>query len=106
MPAIGACIDTSLDSVVDRIRAALGRDACLETPDAIEPYLGDFRGLFRGATRLVVLPRSTDEVATVLAICNDAAVGVVPHGGNTSYCGGATPDSSGRWVVAANFMRF
>jgi len=101
VPAVGACIDTGLDSVVDRIRAALGRDACLETPDAIEPYLGDFRGLFRGVTRLVVLPRSTDEVATVLAICNDAAVGVVPHGGNTSYCGGATPDSSGRQIVLA-----
>ena len=63
MPAVGACIDTDLDSVVDRIRTALGRDACLETPDAIEPYLSDFRGLFRGMTRLVVLPRSTNEVA-------------------------------------------
>ena len=101
MPVAGACIDTRLDSVVDRIRAALGADACLEAPDAVEPYLGDFRGLFRGATRLVVLPRSTAEVAAVLAICNEAAVGVVPHGGNTSYCGGATPDATGRQIVLA-----
>jgi FAD/FMN-containing dehydrogenase len=101
VPAAGACIDTSLASVIDRIRAALGADACLEAPDAIEPYLADFRGLFRGATRLVVLPRSTAEVASVLSICNEAAVGVVPHGGNTSYCGGATPDASGRQIVLA-----
>jgi len=85
VPAAGACIDTSLESVIDRIRAQLGADACLEAPDAIEPYLGDFRGLFRGATRLVVLPRSTTEVAAVLSICNESTVGIVPQGGNTSY---------------------
>jgi D-lactate dehydrogenase (cytochrome) len=48
-----------------------------------------------------VLPRSTPEVAAVLSICTDAGIGVVPHGGNTSYCGGATPDESGRQIVLA-----
>src|SRR6185437_2745413 len=28
-------------------------------------------------------------------------IGVVPQGGNTSYCGGATPDESGRQIVLA-----
>src|SRR4030095_16684734 len=90
-----------LDSVIARIRAALGDDACLSAPEAVEPYLNDFRGLFRGATPLVVLPCSTAEVAAVLSICNEASVGVVPHGGNTSYCGGATPDATGRQIVLA-----
>jgi FAD/FMN-containing dehydrogenase len=35
----------------------------------------------------------------VLAACNDAGVAVVPQGGNTSYCGGATPDPSGTQVL-------
>ncbi len=39
------------------------------------------------------------EVARLLAVCDEARVGVVPHGGNTSYCGGATPDESGRQLV-------
>ena len=43
----------------------------------------------------MLLPRSVDEVARVLAICNRDEVALVPHGGNTSYCGGATPDESG-----------
>ena len=38
-------------------------------------------------------------MARVLAICNRERVGVVPHGGNTSYCGGATPDESGSQIV-------
>ena len=42
-------------------------------------------------TPLVACPASTAEVAAVLAICHELGVGVVPHGGNTSYCGGATP---------------
>ena len=49
----------------------------------------------------MALPRSTAEVATVLSICNEAGIGVVPHGGNTGYCGGATPDASGRQIVLA-----
>ncbi len=91
----------TLDAAIGRIRAALGADACLSAADDVAPYLVDFRGLFRGSTRLVALPRSTAEVATVLSICNEAGIGVVPHGGNTGYCGGATPDASGRQIVLA-----
>jgi len=101
VPSAGSRIDVPLDSVIERICAALGGEACLTSPDAVEPYLTDFRGLFRGRTRLVVLPRSTADVATVLSICNEAGVGVVPHAGNTSYCGGATPDASGEQIVLA-----
>jgi FAD/FMN-containing dehydrogenase len=97
----GPAIDARLEGAIGRIRALLGRDACLDAPEAVEPYLEDFRGLFRGSTRLVALPGSTAEVAGVLAICNEAGIGVVPHGGNTSYCGGATPDASGTQIVLA-----
>jgi FAD/FMN-containing dehydrogenase len=47
----------------------------------------------------VVLPRSVAQVSQLLACCNAARVGVVPQGGNTSYCGGATPDESGKQLV-------
>jgi FAD/FMN-containing dehydrogenase len=47
----------------------------------------------------VARPRSVAEVSQVLALCNAARVAVVPHGGNTGYCGGATPDDSGRQLV-------
>ncbi len=47
------------------------------------------------------MPSSVDEVAKILAICNRDEVAVVPHGGNTSYCGGATPDESGSQIVVS-----
>ncbi|MGA2756546.1 MAG: FAD-linked oxidase C-terminal domain-containing protein [Solirubrobacteraceae bacterium] len=38
-----------------------------------------------------VTPRSTDEVARVLAWCNDHDVAVTPRGGATGFAGGAVP---------------
>lgn len=37
----------------------------------------------------------------MLALCDAHRVAVVPHGGNTSYCGGATPDETGDQLVVA-----
>jgi FAD/FMN-containing dehydrogenase len=83
------------------LKAAVGAGGWLDAPADMEPYLSDWRRLFRGATPLVLLPRSVDEVARILAICNRDETAVVPHGGNTSYCGAATPDASGTQVVIA-----
>ena len=47
----------------------------------------------------VVQPRSLAHVSQLLGLCVSERVGVVPHGGNTSYCGGAIPDDSGRQLV-------
>jgi FAD/FMN-containing dehydrogenase len=69
-------------------------------PDA-EPYLTDHRRLYRGRALAVALPRAVAEVTELVAFCNHHRLGVVPQGGNTSYCGGATPDDSGRQVLVS-----
>src|ERR1700688_2235924 len=81
------------------LKAAVGEGAWLEAADAVAPYLTDFRRLYHGATPLVLLPRDVAGVAQILRICERESVAVVPHGGNTSYCGGATPDESGSQIV-------
>jgi FAD/FMN-containing dehydrogenase len=81
------------------LKAAAGDGAWLDSAEAAAPYLRDFRGLYRGATPLVLLPRSALDVARILRICDREEVAVVPHGGNTSYCGAATPDESGSQIV-------
>ena len=81
------------------LKAALGRGGWLELPEDLEPYLVDFRRLYRGRTPLVARPDSVEKVAAVIRICHAERLGIVPHGGNTSYCGGATPDDSGAEVV-------
>jgi FAD/FMN-containing dehydrogenase len=81
------------------LKAAVGRGSWFDSPQDVAPYLTDFRNLYHGATPLVLSPCSVDEVARILSICNREEVAVVPHGGNTSYCGGATPDEGGSQIV-------
>jgi FAD/FMN-containing dehydrogenase len=81
------------------LKGAVGSGAWLDAPEAVAPYLTDFRRLYHGSTPLVLQPRSVEEVAQILRICNREEVAVVPHGGNTSYCGGATPDEAGSQIV-------
>ncbi len=84
-----------------RLAELVGADAVLTDASRQAPYLTDHRGLFHGRAAAVVLPRETAQVARLLAFCHEAHVPVVPQGGNTGYCGGATPDASGRAVVMA-----
>ena len=82
-----------------RLREILGSDDLLTAPNECAPYLTDHRHLYQGRALAVALPRSVAQVAALLALCNAARTAVVPHGGNTSYCGAATPDESGTQLV-------
>ncbi len=64
-----------------------------------EPYVNDWRGRYKGRALAVVRPGSTQEVADVVKWCVASKTPMVPQGGNTSLCGGATPDSSGTAIV-------
>jgi FAD/FMN-containing dehydrogenase len=86
-------------ATLDELKAAVGSGSWFDSPEDLAPYLVDFRGLYRGATPLVLMPRDSREVCRILEICNRREAAVVPHGGNTSYCGAATPDESGTQIV-------
>ncbi len=86
-------------ATLDELKAAVGSGSWLDSPEDLVPYLVDFRGLYRGATPLVLMPRDSRDVCRILEICNRREAAVVPHGGNTSYCGAATPDESGAQIV-------
>ena len=83
----------------ESLRAAAGPGVLLEDAAAAAPLLTDHRNLYQGQALAVALPRSVEEVSKLLAWCHAHRVGVVPQGGNTGYCGGATPDNSGRQLV-------
>ena len=90
----------SIDAAtLDRLRAIVGPHGYLDQPTDVEPFLVDHRKLYRGATPLVLRPDTTEQVAAIMKLCNDARIGVVPVGGNTSYCGGATPSADGSQIV-------
>ena len=63
------------------------------------PYATDWRKRYFGKPLAVVKPASTAEVAAVVKLCAATLTAIVPQGGNTSLCGGATPDAGGRQIV-------
>jgi FAD/FMN-containing dehydrogenase len=85
-------------SRLDELVQMLGSQHVLTGSDA-EPYTVDWRGRYSGAALAVVKPGSTQEVAEVVRWCIAHQVPMVPQGGNTGLCGGATPDSSGAALV-------
>jgi len=84
---------------VRKLTDLLDEGGLLTDPARTAPMLRDHRALYRGHALAVVAPADTAAVARVLALCNEHRVGVVPQGGNTSYCGGATPDASSSQVL-------
>jgi FAD/FMN-containing dehydrogenase len=87
------------DQLIARLRALLGEAAVLADPQGMAPFLTDWRGRYSGHARCVVKPANTGEVASAVELITACGAPVVPQGGNTGLCGGATPDASGDAVV-------
>lgn len=85
--------------IVQKLGDIVGAGSVLSAPADVEPFLVDHRRLYHGKSPAVVVPRSVEQISRVLAYCNEHRIGVVPVGGNTGYCGGATPDESGEQIV-------
>ncbi len=88
----------SLRAALEQIAAVVGPSGVVAPADAAG-LLNDERGLYHGAAALIVRPGSVAECAGVVEICHEARIGIVPQGGNTSYCGGATPFDGARQIL-------
>ena len=81
--------------LVDAIRAIVGPDGVVVAPDECLVYECDMLVFYKGLPDLVVLPRTTAEVAAVVRACLDAGVPIVPRGSGTGLIGGATAPRGG-----------
>jgi D-lactate dehydrogenase (cytochrome) len=84
-----------LNSCRDVVGAA---NVLTETAD-LERYLTDWRRRYTGRALGVVRPANTDEVATIVRLCNQHHVPLVPQGGNTGLVLGSVPDQTGNAIV-------
>ncbi|OQV00698.1 FAD linked oxidase, domain-containing protein [Cladophialophora immunda] len=82
---------------VQFFKSALGDDAAVidgvssDASDDLEAFNTDWMRKYRGHTKLVLRPKSTEEVSKVLKYCNDNKLAVVPQGGNSGLVGGSVP---------------
>ena len=87
--------------LIAALRECVGAAQVLTDPDALAPYNADWRGYYHGSALAVVRPGSVAEVAEVVRLAAAAGTAIVPQGGNTGLCGGATPSEDRSQLIVS-----
>lgn len=91
--------------VVEQLTEILGQDGVIRRKEELLTYECDGLASYRQRPALVVLPRTTEEVASVVKVCHDHELPWVARGAGTGLSGGALPHESGVLIVTARMNR-
>ncbi|XP_015576266.1 D-2-hydroxyglutarate dehydrogenase, mitochondrial [Ricinus communis] len=72
-------------------KGILGEKNVIEDEDRLESANTDWMHKYKGSSKLLLLPTTTQEVSQILKYCNSRRLAVVPQGGNTGLVGGSVP---------------
>lgn len=87
--------DIASNDFLTAAKDLLGQRGLTTDADLVSPWLTDWRGRYTGRALALASPASTQELAALVRLCARHGVPIVPQGGNSGMCGGATPDESG-----------
>ncbi|MCB1505377.1 MAG: FAD-binding oxidoreductase [Hyphomicrobiaceae bacterium] len=85
--------------LIARFTEIVGPAYALIDATAQAPFLKEWRDRYVGRTPLVLRPGSVEEISRILALANEARIGIVPQAGNTGLVGGQIPYEDGRDIV-------
>jgi FAD/FMN-containing dehydrogenase len=98
-PLAERCPMDTPETFLQRAGDLLGPRGLSRDPELVQPWLTDWRGRYTGRAVALASPASTAEVAQLVRLCAEFAIPIVPQGGNSGMCGGATPDDSGTAIL-------
>src|SRR6185436_10874583 len=93
------------DTVVENLRAIVGRDHVLSAPDELLVYECDGLPHHKYLPRAVVFPSTTEETADVMRVLGGAGVSFTPRGAGTGLSGGALALNRGVVVELARMRK-
>ena len=79
---------------VEELQQIVGSGHVFQDADTLSEYSADALRQ-PGTADVVVLPKTTDEVAAIARLCNRRRFPLTPRGGGTGYSGGAVPLANG-----------
>jgi glycolate oxidase len=94
----------SIQAASKELRKLLGRDAVLDRPEDLMVYEYD-ASLAKGTPDIVVLPESTQHVATVMKVAAKYKIPIVPRGSGTGLSGGSVPRKGGIVITFSRMSR-
>ncbi|MDL2401145.1 FAD-binding oxidoreductase [Rhizobium mayense] len=86
-------------ALLDRFAAIVGEKHALREATDIAPHLVENRGLYHGASPLLLKPGSVEEVSAILKLASETGTAIVPQTGNTGLVGGQTPREGGSDIL-------
>ena len=92
-------ISSALAPVADELRRLLGVENVLAAQSDLVVYECDAFVIEKNCPDVVVFPRSTDDVAAVVRVCNEHDLPFLPRGAGTSLAGGCLPVGGGVMIV-------
>lgn len=77
---------------IDFFKSVLKDDNYVVTNESdLDFYNEDWMRKYKGQSKLVLKPKTTEQVSQIVKYCNDQKLAVVPQGGNTGLVGGSNP---------------
>ncbi|MEM9003570.1 MAG: glycolate oxidase subunit GlcD [Cyanobacteria bacterium P01_F01_bin.86] len=91
--------------IVQALEAALGKDAVVRRKEELLVYECDGLTSYRQRPPVVVLPRTTEQVAAAVKVCDRFNVPFVTRGAGTGLSGGALPLEDAVLIVTATMRQ-
>ena len=87
--------------IIKAFEQVVGKDGVVQRKDELLTYECDGLASYRQRPAVVVLPRTTEQVAGAVKVCNQYALPWVARGAGTGLSGGALPIENGVLIVTA-----
>jgi len=85
-------LDDALPAPIAALKTLVGPGGWSDDPARLAPKLEEWRGRWRGATPLLLMPQTVEEVSSIVRHCAAQRIALTPQGGNTGLVGGQIPD--------------
>src|SRR5215831_4042965 len=105
LPAPDTDVLKRRDQIVAALRRIVPGEGVIASAHEMKAYESDGLTAYRQTPMVVVLPATTEQVASVLRYCQAEGIKVVPRGAGTSLSGGALPLGDGVLLGMAKFNR-
>lgn len=93
------------EDILSAIKTIVGDDEVITNHDGLEKYSHDETEDLRYYPEVVAKPKSPQEVAALLKLCNEHLIPVTPRGAGTGLSGGALPIMGGLLIAMERFNK-
>ncbi|HLR22132.1 MAG TPA: FAD-binding protein, partial [Pseudogracilibacillus sp.] len=83
------------DHIKNMLQDIVGIENVVTDNASLLAYSYDATARYQSLPDAMVAPRNTEEVASIVQLCNTEQIPIVPRGSGTNLCAGTTPSEGG-----------